>query len=305
MASQQLPSPLGENFLTTPAPNIVVNRIDFSKTTLPEYTDRYALILDNILSPEECSTLIRAAEATSPTGWERALVNVGGGNQMLITDARNCGRIIWDSREMVSRIWKRIDHLPDVQEIARLENAPTIFGHGPSKRNEVWKFTRPNERMRFLKYVGGEYFRAHCDGVYETPDRKERSNFTMHLYLNDAGTVAEDELKDMSEKQKSENVQSVLVGGATTFFAHNMIRRLDVQPKTGRILIFQHRDLIHSGEDVVQGVKYTMRTDLMYALSDEIAQDPPPPKTSKPKLVKYADGLGEAEKHGYLSSRYG
>ncbi len=55
-----------------------------------------------------------------------------------------------------------------------------------------------------------------------------------------------------------------LVGGATTFFSNDEKRRLDVQPKAGRVLIFQHRRLYHSGDDVLKGTKYTMRTDIMY-----------------------------------------
>ena len=39
---------------------------------------------------------------------------------------------------------------------------------------------------------------------------------------------------------------------------------LDVEPKVGRVLIFQHRNLLHSGDDVIRGTKYTLRTDLMY-----------------------------------------
>ena len=39
-------------------------------------------------------------------------------------------------------------------------------------------------------------------------------------------------------------------------------------PEAGRVLIFQHRDLVHSGDDVLNGVKYTMRTDLMYELDN-------------------------------------
>ena len=137
---------------------------------------------------------------------------------------------------------------------------------GPTKRKEVWKVTRLNERLRFLKYVGGEYFRrelssttihhaalipykAHCDGLYETPDRKERSYFTLHLYLNDAD---------------GEDGSEPLVGGATTFFTYDMQRRMDVTPKAGRVLLFQHRELLHSGDDVVSGTKFTMRTDIMF-----------------------------------------
>ena len=53
----------------------------------------------------------------------------------------------------------------------------------------------------------------------------------------------------MDSKQRAEH--SVLVGGATTFHSYNMMRQLDVLPKAGRILLFQHRDLLHSGDDVV------------------------------------------------------
>lgn len=94
---------------------------------------------------------------------------------------------------------------------------------------------------------------AHCDGSYETPDGTERSYFTLHLYLNDA--VGKD-----GETQ--------LEGGATTFFSANMQKRVDVVPKVGRVLLFQHRLMIHSGDDVVRGQKFTLRTDIMYRVKD-------------------------------------
>ena len=46
----------------------------------------------------------------------------------------------------------------------------------------------------------------------------------------------------------------------------DMFRKYDVHPRPGRILLFQQRDLLHSGEDVLRGVKYTIRTDLMFTL---------------------------------------
>lgn len=73
--------------------------------------------------------------------------------------------------------------------------------------------------------------------------------FTIHLYLNDS---------------KAEVEGADLVGGATTFFSNDEKRRIDVNPKAGRVLIFQHRRLLHSGDDVLAGIKYTMRTDIMY-----------------------------------------
>lgn len=60
----------------------------------------------------------------------------------------------------------------------------------------------------------------------------------------------------------------LIKGGATTFHSNNMTRRLDVDPKAGRVLIFQHRGLLHSGDEVLEGVKYTMRTDLLFELEE-------------------------------------
>lgn len=39
-----------------------------------------------------------------------------------------------------------------------------------------------------------------------------------------------------------------------------------MDPKAGRVLIFQHRRLYHAGDDVVKGTKYAMRTDILYKL---------------------------------------
>jgi hypothetical protein len=90
---------------------------------------------------------------------------------------------------------------------------------------------------------------GHWDGNYVTPDQKERSYFTLHLYLNDSKNQPEGE---------------TLVGGATTFWSWDSRHRLDVNPKMGSVLIFQHDELVHSGDDVLSGVKITLRTDLMY-----------------------------------------
>jgi hypothetical protein len=104
------------------------------------------------------------------------------------------------------------------------------------------------------------------DGTYETPDKKERSYFTLHLYLSDAVSATGEELTHLPKEERIKAASSAeAMGGATTFYSLDMRHRLDVLPKVGRILLFQHRDLLHSGDDVVRGVKYTMRTDLMYA----------------------------------------
>lgn len=73
----------------------------------------------------------------------------------------------------------------------------------------------------------------------------------MHLYLCDAAC---------------EVPGADLVGGATSFLGYEDDEKVDVDCKLGRVLIFQHERLYHSGDDVLKGTKYTMRTDLLYEL---------------------------------------
>lgn len=96
---------------------------------------------------------------------------------------------------------------------------------------------------------------AHMDGCFVTPDNSERSCYTLHLYLNESDPTAP---------------EGLLKGGSTTFHTlRNEADEYKVEPKIGRVLIFQHRGLLHSGEDVSSGVKFTMRTDLMYKIVSE------------------------------------
>ncbi|MCJ1357293.1 MAG: hypothetical protein MMC33_007289 [Icmadophila ericetorum] len=246
------------NFFAGPGPEITVQRIDFTKTPLPELNGLYAVVLDNVLSASECAEFVTAAEATSNGVWEQAQVNIGGNQQALITDIRDCGRIIWDDKEIAAKIWNRVKR--SVPEIEFLKDVPYVTGWGPAKRKEIWKAVGLNERMRFLKYGAGQYFRPHCDGMYERPDRSERSYYTLHLYLNESdpnGPYGE------------------MKGGATSFHSdHDINIVYNVEPKIGRVLIFQHRGLLHSGEEVDEGTKLTLRTDIMYSRTGEEFEKP-------------------------------
>ena len=260
--SYQLP----HDFLSVSGPEIKKHIIDFKETELPEYEGYYACILDNVLSADECANLIRAAKAQVNGEWQQAMINVGSGSQEIDTETRSCGRIIWDNGELLSKIWARCQNL--VPEILELKDKPGITGSGWLKKGWTYRLTRLDERMRFLRYFDGNYFRrqsfenskslapanvnsAHFDGSYATEENEETSFITMHLYLNES------------------DEDSQLEGGATTFHALDWTgRHLDVIPKVGRVLLFQQKGLLHSGSDVTRGIKYTMRTDVMYKKSD-------------------------------------
>ena len=92
---------------------------------------------------------------------------------------------------------------------------------------------------------------AHFDGSFTTQNNEEISYITLHLYLNES------------------DQESQLEGGPTRFHALDQSdRHLDVLPKVGRVLLFQHAGFLHSGADVTSGVKFTMRTDIMYKKVD-------------------------------------
>lgn len=155
---------LPEDFLLGPGPNVQVQKIDFAKTLLSEYQGLYAVILDNVLSKKECDTLVRAAEAHTNGKWEQAMINIGAGHQRLITEARDCSRIIWDDHAIAAKIWARVEKF--VPEISQLKNAPKITGTGPARRGETWQMSRLNERLRFLRYGAGQYFRRMSFSFY-------------------------------------------------------------------------------------------------------------------------------------------
>lgn len=239
-----------------PPENCRSELIDFERIGLPEYKDKFALLIHNLLTPAECQQLLKDAEEAADNKWEGAMVNTGAGRQEMMTDIRLCGRILWDTPEIVDVLLERIrPHLPD--NVVSLSNSPGITGVGPVKRKETWKMTRLNERLRFLKYTKGMYFRIHSDGSYVTPEGSEISFLTVHFYLNGSAS------QDAADERNLEDSEKPLKGGATRFFGRKQ-NDYDVNPETGACLVFQHRALLHSGEEVDQGTKYTIRTDLMY-----------------------------------------
>lgn len=171
-----------------PPPTASSRQIDFTQTNPPlrDYARTFAAVIDDVLTPSECAELIRLAEASATTKkdspdtngkatWERAMINIGNGHQMLATDTRNCGRIIYDTPDLADRILARIRPFLEEYGLDRLENKPRIT----RGRRETFQLARLNERLRFLKYEGGEYFRPHWDGLYVTPDGKEMSFYTI------------------------------------------------------------------------------------------------------------------------------
>lgn len=93
-----------------------------------------------------------------------------------------------------------------------------------------------NERFRCYRYKPGMRFAPHSDSAFIRSD-SEQSWYTFIVYLN-------------------HNFE----GGNTTFIVEPEV---SIRPATGKALFFQHA-LIHEGSVVTSGIKYAVRTDLMY-----------------------------------------
>jgi hypothetical protein len=210
--------------------NVVVENIDVS---LWEGKDKYVKVLYNMLTKEECKNIINLAESS---GFEKALLNIGGGQQQLMTDVRNNDRCIIDSPEIVEVVWQRILQIcPNDHILLKVPFA-----------NKDLNAVGLNERMRILRYDPGAFFAAHRDGSYVrkleagTERKGEQSYVTLQIYLNEG-----------------------FKGGCTRFMNFDESRGHDVVPKTGAILLFQH-DCYHEGSRLLSGRKYALRTDVMY-----------------------------------------
>lgn len=144
-----------DSFLTGPPTTPPVARtIDWEATALPKNKGRVAFVVDNVLSREECAQLIALAEASVPvegnaSPWKPALISVGVGIEASAPGYRESDRIVWDQQEVASRVGERIMAAEGVREkLARF-----------SRPDGTWKFSRVNERMRFLKYSKGQFFK--------------------------------------------------------------------------------------------------------------------------------------------------
>lgn len=93
-----------------------------------------------------------------------------------------------------------------------------------------------NEMFRVYRYTEGQRFKMHRDGSYQR-NETESSFLSFLIYLNDD-----------------------FEGGQTNF--ENGVK---IIPKQGDALVFFH-PLRHEGVEISSGIKYVLRTDIMYKL---------------------------------------
>lgn len=101
------------------------------------------------------------------------------------------------------------------------------------ERIEANKAIGLNEQFRFYKYESNQRFKRHIDGRFKRNENEE-SRITFMVYLNND-----------------------FEGGETKF------DEVTIRPKAGMALCFIHEQK-HEGCPVTNGIKYVVRTDIMY-----------------------------------------
>lgn len=167
------------------------------------------ITLDDVLTPGECGEMLRLAESA---GYSEAPITTPFGFVMR-PDIRNNTRVMLDSPDRAAWLWDRLR-----SEIRVQSSDPIPVGL--------------NERLRFYRYVPGQFFDWHRDGSFRR-NLREWSTLTVLVYLD-----------------------GDCEGGWTE------LKGAKVVPKAGRVLIFPH-GLRHRGAPVTAGTKHVLRTDVM------------------------------------------
>lgn len=194
-------------------------------TSADQFLGGLGVILKNTFTQGECKALIRASE---DIGFQAAE------EYCFLYSNRLNDRFMSDDQQLADLVWGRVK-----------EFVPKTLSSARDKR--LWNVDKLNMRFRFCKYTGGKghHFGPHTDGVYRL-DNTHCSLLTCMIYLNGSDEFT---------------------GGTTDFIDHKT-RQLkhSIVPESGLCVIFRqaNMDCYHLGTEVTGGVKYILRTDVMY-----------------------------------------
>lgn len=199
---------------------------DFDQTIKRKnYPQKNIYTLRQLMTPEECQRMIELAKRL---GFQQAGLATGQDVYRVKETTRNNKRVIFEDKALAATLWARMAHLVD----------PKFQNHYAYGLN--WRF-------RIYEYQEGAIFAPHVDERMQLPGDGLTTFFTFMIYLN-------------------ENLE----GGETTFFDRRKPRSKTltvnrrIKPRTGMGLAFDHL-LFHEGSVVKKGVKYALRSDLIYS----------------------------------------
>lgn len=215
------------------------------------------MLLHNVLTREECNYLIQQMSNDMEPVQYRA-------------DYRRNERAVYESPELADLLWQRVR--PVAQSLAlRVERntsnqylltEPSTLATAtcPDRlqlglgAEGVWHPHGLNECLRFCRYSPGGFFRPHCDAQFIRSE-DERSLFTCMFYLDDGFTGGATRFLHIEGALSDENYLKL---------AEEDQVLASIKPEPGLCILFFQPGLLHEGEDVTEGRKHILRTDVMF-----------------------------------------
>ncbi|KAI3471089.1 hypothetical protein Pfo_027752 [Paulownia fortunei] len=120
-----------------------------------------------------------------------------------------------------------------------------------------------NPNIRFYRYTAGQRFGRHID---ESVDLGEGrcTHYTLLIYLS--GAPGKTKAKSKNDNSSQDSLDP-LVGGETVFYGLRNALVAEVPPTEGMALLHIHGDkcMLHEARNVSKGVKYVLRSDVVFA----------------------------------------
>jgi hypothetical protein len=198
--------------------------------------DFTGIILENVLTREECLSIIENTEKLKygKLGQGKTGQAYRGNRRVQVDDTNQL---------FTKQLWQRIEPI-----ISKYSNNDKGLPDDDGDDSSRWKCDGLNSRYRFAKYSKGEGFAVHKDKptIYE---QDICSFYTVNIYLN-----------DLNRDQ----------GGETRFFEkmQSKSKLCSAGGLAGSMVIFKQSQFPnsapHDGELLKYGVKYLMRTDVIF-----------------------------------------
>ena len=247
--------------LQSPRPNC----LQLTEHHLFRAGEAFVTAVCGVLSAAESSAWFAWAEGCA---FEPATQRAGAGKAH-----RDCSRLVLDDAALAQQIWQRVSaFVPKVigeplRSPRRNAGAAAAAAAGAgadgsfSQQNRMAVGCLPT--IRLYRYDLGQSFGKHIDGCTDAPQisKTARTEVTLLIYLNSAGG-------DRGAQGGGGGGLDSLEGGATVFFRGKLGTSLacSVAPRAGTAVLHSHgeRCLLHEGARVTRGVKFILRTDIVY-----------------------------------------
>ena len=230
-------------------------RVDDAVTSREAKKPLDAIILSNVLTQEECKSLIDGAERCRYSFWNL---------ESKRTEFRNAETVEVTSQSIAEALWQRLKR--HVVKRIMIEEGHPLHERG---LDGEWEACGINDHLLFNKYTSLGHFSPHTDGA-TVKDFNRRSFYSVLVYLNDCDEGGETSLFCAPHS------------ASLSYFSMDDKNRYrwpkewvcDIAPCVqGSVLIFR-QDQVHEGAPVGVGAqKLIIRTDVMYGRTKKRCDD--------------------------------